>query len=108
MTRAQGEYYTECLSTPSLDPLAGDLSAVEARESGFGDGVGLLDLSVGGGEDDLDVARVALVGVDAAVGTVRAAAGFLKRKGKSQDVRKFGDRRLEPHDVRGPAEHRCS
>jgi hypothetical protein len=70
-------YYTECLSTRSLDPLAGDLSAVEARESGFGDGGGLLNLSVGGGEDDLDVARVTLVGVDATVGTVRAAAGFL-------------------------------
>lgn len=41
--------------------------------------VALLDLNIGSGKDDFDVARVALVGVNATVGAVGAAAGFLLR-----------------------------
>ena len=40
----------------------------------------LLDFYISCSEDDLDVARVALVGVDTTVGTVCAAAGFLRFK----------------------------
>lgn len=66
-----------CLSTSSLDALAGNLSAVEAGEGDGGRLGGLLDGLVNGREDDLDVARVTLVRVDATVRTVCAAAGFL-------------------------------
>ena len=64
----------------SLDPSASNLPPVEAGESRGCDGILVLrtfNLLVGRGEDNLDVARVALVGVDATVRTVCTAASFL-------------------------------
>ena len=64
----------------SLDPLPRYLSPVEALQLANGDDVLVftpLDLLLAHAEDDLDVARVALVRVDATVCAVCAAAGFL-------------------------------
>lgn len=81
---AQGEIKARSCAG-SLDALARDLSPVEAGERGRGDLVGaLLNLLLTSGEDDLDVAGVAEVGVDATVCAVSAAAGFLSaRLGKA-------------------------
>jgi hypothetical protein len=68
---------TENLLPCSLDPLPRYLSSVQASEGG-GDLVRcLLDLNISSGENDLYVCRVALVRVDATMGTVRAATRFL-------------------------------
>lgn len=69
-------------STGSLNPSPGDLAAVESSKGkgGGGNVGGLLDLNIAGAQDDLDMAGVALVGVDTTMGTVCAAAGFLLHK----------------------------
>ena len=78
---------------------------VETREGGVGNDIlvlGTLNLGLGCREDDLDVAWVALVGVDATVRTVSAAAGFLRRGQFCASLAGFSN------DVREPAERRCS
>lgn len=60
-----------------LDPLLGDLSSVEALELETVLVLVTGDFDIGDTEDDLDVAGVALVRVDATVGTVCPSASFL-------------------------------
>ena len=94
----------------SLDPSASNLPPIEAGESRSSDGILVLrplDLLVGRGKDDLDVARVSLVGVDATVRTVCAAAGFLVRSKYIVMRLCFVYGRVK-RDVREPAGRQCS
>ena len=78
-TRRQ-EKHSRGRRASSLNASAGDLPPVQAsvrRRSNDILVLGTLDLGVGRREDDLDMARVTLVGVDATVRTVCPAAGFL-------------------------------
>lgn len=49
------------------------------RDRGCGCIGGFLDFRIGGAENDLDVTRMALVGVDTTMSTVCAATSFLFR-----------------------------
>jgi hypothetical protein len=69
---------TRGLRTGSLNAFPRDLSPVETDECVCILVLAPLNLLLRCGEDDLDVARVALVRIDATVCTVRAAAGFLE------------------------------
>jgi len=66
-------------NTSSLNSPSCDLSSVQTNERWCGSifVFASLHFYVGCGEDDLNVARVTLVGVDTTVGTICAAAGFL-------------------------------
>jgi hypothetical protein len=68
------------LRTSGFNPPSCNLSSVQAGER-WCDGIFVfasLDFHISCSEDDFDVARVTLVGVDTTVGTVCATAGFLQ------------------------------